>query len=77
MEIRYFKSAKEITPEIGSVIVGTKENQMKRSKKGNIIIKSNIEDGKIPDCLNDWQEMTKEEVIDDFLKEEWLIKIPF
>jgi hypothetical protein len=75
MNNRYFKSTKEITPEIESVMVGAKGTQNPRSKKGNIIIKLKDGDENNYKCLKDWQEMTKEEAVKDFESEEWTVNI--
>ena len=72
---RYFKSNLEITPEIESVMVGTKESQRGRSKKGNVIIKLCDGDVSDYDFLKDWQELTSEQVDVDLLGDEWHVDI--
>lgn len=72
---RYFKSNQEITPEIESVMVGTKGVQRPRSKKGNVIIKLGFDDKNDYDFLKGWQELSLEELDKDLQGDEWNIDI--
>lgn len=75
MHNRYFKSNKEITAEIESVMVGTKETQRPRSKQGNVIIKLHLDDESDYPFLEDWQELTHEEMLEDIQNDEWQINV--
>lgn len=76
MHNRYFKSNKEITPEIESVMVGTKNIQRKRSEEGNIIIKLHLDDESDYPFLEGWEELTKEDLDKELLKDEWAVDMP-
>lgn len=72
MHNRYFIGRnKEITAEIEAVIVGTKEQQRQPSKNGSINVKLHLDDVSDYPCLEDWEEMTHEQLADEFKKDEW------
>lgn len=72
---RFFKSNKQLTPEIESVIVGTKESQRQRSKLGNIIVKLPVGDKTNYKCLDGWEELKQEDLETEFKKDEWQVDI--